>query len=41
MLAWHVPFLGWRWLPAGLSGFEIAYFLTLEPVDIRAVRSRY
>jgi hypothetical protein len=39
MLAWHVPFLGWRRLPADLSGFEIAHFF--KPVDIRAVRSRY
>jgi len=41
MLAWHVPFLGWRRLPADLSEFEIAHFFTLKPVDIRAVRSRY
>jgi hypothetical protein len=41
MLAWHVPFLGWRRLPADLSEFEIAHFFTLKPFDIRAVRSRY
>jgi hypothetical protein len=41
MLAWHVPSLGWRRLPADLSEFEIAHFITLKPVDIRAVRSRY
>ena len=41
MLAWHVPYLGWRRLPADLSEFEIAHFFTLKPVDIRAVRSRY
>src|ERR1039458_8041108 len=41
MLAWHVPFLGWRRLPADLSEFEIAYFFTLKPADIRAARSRY
>jgi hypothetical protein len=41
MLAWHVPFLGWRRLPADLSEFEIAHFFTLKPVDIRTVRSRY
>ena len=41
MLAWHVPFLGWRRLPADLSEFEIAHFFTLKPVDIHAVHSRY
>jgi hypothetical protein len=41
MLAWHVPFLGWRRLPADLSEFEIAHFFTSKPVDVRAVRSRY
>ena len=41
MLAWHVPFLGWRRLPVDLSEFEIAHFFTLKPVDIHAVRSRY
>jgi hypothetical protein len=41
MLAWHVPFLGWRRFPADLSEFEIAHFFTLKPIDIRAVRSRY
>jgi hypothetical protein len=41
MLAWHVPFLGWRRMPADLSEFEIAHLLTLKPIDIRAVRSRY
>ena len=41
MLAWHVPFLGWRQLPAELSEFEIAHFFTLKPDGIRAVRSRY
>jgi len=41
MLAWHVPFLGWRRLPADLSEFEIAHFFTLKSVDIRAVHSRY
>jgi hypothetical protein len=41
MLAWHVPFLGWRRLPANLSEFEIAHFFTLKPADIRAVHSRY
>ena len=41
MLAWHVPFLGWRRMPADLSEFEIAHFFTLRPIEIRAVRSRY
>lgn len=41
MLAWHVPFLGWRRLPAGLSDFEIAHFFTLKPEGVRAVRSRF
>ena len=41
MLAWHVPFLGWRRMPAELSEFEIAHFFTLRPIEIRAVRSRY
>lgn len=41
MLAWHVPFLGWRRMPADLSEFEIAHFFTLKPIEIRAVRSRY
>src|ERR1017187_7424230 len=41
MLAWHVPFLGWRRFPADLSEFEIAHFFTLKPIDIRAVCSRY
>jgi hypothetical protein len=39
MLAWHVPFFGWRRLPADLSEFEIAHFISLKPVDIRAVHS--
>jgi hypothetical protein len=39
MPARHVPFLGWRRLPADLSEFEIAHFFTLKLVDIRAVRS--
>jgi hypothetical protein len=41
MLAWHVPFWGWRRLPEDLSEFEIAHFFTLKPEDIHAVRSRY
>jgi hypothetical protein len=41
MLAWHVPFLGWRRMPADLSEFEIAHLLMLKSIDIRAVRSRY
>src|ERR1700722_18179291 len=41
MLAWHVPFLGWRRTPADLSEFEIAHFFTLKPIEILAVRSRY
>jgi hypothetical protein len=41
MLAWHVPCLGWQRLPADVSDVEIAYFFTLKPADIRAVRSRY
>jgi hypothetical protein len=35
MLAWHVPFLGWRRLPADLSEFEIAHFFTLKPAIAR------
>ena len=41
MLAWHVPFLGWRRMPADLSEFEIVHFFTLRPIEIRSVRSRY
>jgi hypothetical protein len=41
MLAWHVPFLGWRRMPADLSEFEIALLFTLRPIEMRAVRSRY
>jgi hypothetical protein len=41
MLAWHVPFLGWRPLPADLSEFEIAHFSTLKPADSQSVRPRY
>ena len=41
MLAWHVPFPGWQWLPADLPEFEIAHFFTLVAADLRAVRSRY
>jgi hypothetical protein len=41
MLAWHVPFLGWRRLPADLSEFEIAHFFAFKQIDIRAVHSRY
>src|SRR5580658_3909703 len=40
-LAWQVPFLTWRRMPADLSEFEIAHFFTLRPIEIRAVRSRY
>src|ERR1022692_106567 len=41
MLAWPVPFLGWRRFPADVSEFEIAHFFTLKPIDIGAVHSRY
>ena len=30
MLAWHVPFLGWRRLPADLSEFEIEIEIEIE-----------
>ena len=41
MLAWQVPYLGWRHLPAELSEFEISRFSTFEPEVLRAIRSRY
>ena len=41
MLAWQVPYLGWRHLPTELSEFEISRFFTFEPVVHRAIRSRY
>ena len=41
MLAWQVPCLGWRHLPADLSEFEIYRFFTFEPEVHRAIRSRY
>jgi hypothetical protein len=41
MLAWQVPYLGWRHLPAELSEFEILRFFTFEPQVHRAIRSRY
>ncbi len=41
MLAWQVPYLGWRHLPAELSEFEISRFFTFEPEVLRAIRSRY
>ena len=41
MLAWQVPYLGWRHLPAELSEFEISRFFTFEPEVHRAIRSRY
>ena len=31
MLAWQVPYLGWRHFPAKLSEFEISRFFTFEP----------
>ena len=36
MLAWQVPYLGWRHLPAELSEFEISRFFTFEPAVHRA-----
>ena len=30
MLAWHVPFLGWRRLPADLSEFEIEIEIVIQ-----------
>jgi|SRR5271163_561256 len=41
MLAWQVPYLGWRHFPAELSEFEISRFFTFEPEVHRAIRSRY
>ena len=41
MLAWQVPYLGWRHFPAELSEFEISRFFTFEPQVHRAIRSRY
>ena len=41
MLAWQIPYLGWRKLPVDLSDFEIAHFFTLRPEERRAVRSKY
>jgi hypothetical protein len=41
MLAWQVPYLGWRYFPAELSEFEISRFFTFEPEVHRAIRSRY
>ena len=41
MLAWQIPYLGWRKLPVDLSEFEIEHFFTLKPEERRAVRSRY
>ena len=40
MHAWQVPYLGWRKLPADMSGFEIEHFFTLRAEERRAVRSR-
>ena len=41
MLAWQVPYLGWRHFTAELSEFEISRFFTFEPEVHRAIRSRY
>src|SRR5277367_1990151 len=41
MLAWQVPYLGWRHFPAELSKFEISRFFTFEPEVHRAIRSRH
>ena len=41
MHAWQIPYLGWRKLPADLSGFEVGHFFTLKHQERRAVRSRY
>jgi hypothetical protein len=41
MLAWQIPYLGWRHFPAELSEFEISRFFTFEPEVHRAIRSRY
>ena len=41
MLAWQVPYLGWRHFPAELSELEISRFFTFEPEVHRAIRSRY
>jgi len=41
MLAWQVPYLGWRHFPAEFSEFEISRFFTFEPEVHRAIRSRY
>jgi hypothetical protein len=41
MLAWHVPYLGWRQLPADVSEFEITHFFSLRPEERSAVLTRY
>jgi hypothetical protein len=41
MLAWHVPYLGWTRLPAGVSEFEIAHFFILRVEERSAVLTRY
>src|ERR1700692_3440993 len=41
MLAWHVPYLGWRQLPADVSEFEITHFFSLRVEERSAVLTRY
>src|SRR5271154_2653176 len=41
MLAWHVPYLGWRRLPDDVSEFEIIHFFTLKSAERSAVLTRY
>ena len=33
MLAWQIPYLGWRKVPVDLSEFEIEHFFTLKPEE--------
>src|SRR5260370_40748073 len=41
MHAWHVPYLGWRRLPADVSEFEITHFFSLRAEERIAVLTRY
>ena len=41
MLAWHVPYLGWRRLADDVSEFEIIHFFTLKSAERAAVLTRY